>query len=86
MGRPLTSWPSAENSPSLSLFRSLGVSPATITVVAPTGMQRTSAASTICVPSDTRHVALVSSGHGASSLQQSHPCALPMSSVLPTYQ
>ena len=26
------------------------------------------------------------SGHGASSLQHSHPCALPMSSDWPTYQ
>ena len=39
-----------------------------------------------CCPSETRHVAFVSSGHGASSLQQSQPCALPTSSLCPMYQ
>jgi hypothetical protein len=44
------------------------------------------AASLTCWPSLTRHVALVSSGHGASSLQHNQPCALPTSSDWPTYQ
>mmetsp|Transcript_1400 Transcript_1400/g.4521 ORF Transcript_1400/g.4521 Transcript_1400/m.4521 type:complete len:252 (-) Transcript_1400:236-991(-) len=49
-------------------------------------MQATSSASTICWPSETRHVALHSSGQEESSLQQSQPCGLPTSCGWPMYQ